>query len=236
MLIRPKKWNEFQHYSRRNPPWIKLHRRMLDDFDFQCLPLASKALAPMLWLLCSEQTNATIDANPAKLAFRLRLRQTDVIAGLNPLIEAGFFEDASKVLASCLHDAIPERETEAETDTEIPSGISPSKPRAAKKFPGLEFAQFWLACPRKVGKGAARGAYVKAITKTAPETILAGMQRYARSRAGEPEEFTVHPATWLNQERWCDEASKANGAGAGYTRDPEVAAEEQQALKRAGVI
>jgi hypothetical protein len=60
------------------------------------------------------------------------------------------------------------------------------------------------------------------------------MQRYARSRAGEPEEFTVHPATWLNQERWCDEASKGNGAS--FTPDPDAMVEEQETLRRMGVI
>ena len=39
------------------------------------------------------------------------------------------------------------------------------------------------------------------------------MVRYAASRAGEPEQFTVHPATWLNADRWLDEASKPNGVG-----------------------
>ena len=46
--LRPKSWNEFQHYKRPHPPWVKLHKRLLDDFEFQSLPIASKALAPML--------------------------------------------------------------------------------------------------------------------------------------------------------------------------------------------
>ena len=27
-----KNWGEFQHYKKRNPPWIKLHKKLLDDF------------------------------------------------------------------------------------------------------------------------------------------------------------------------------------------------------------
>jgi transposase InsO family protein len=30
-----------QHYKERSPRWIKLHRKTLDDYEFQCLPLAS---------------------------------------------------------------------------------------------------------------------------------------------------------------------------------------------------
>ena len=68
--LRPKNWNEFQHYRRRSPPWVKLHKRLLDDFEFQSLPLASKALAPMLWLLASEDGQGWIDARAALPAFR----------------------------------------------------------------------------------------------------------------------------------------------------------------------
>ena len=49
-----KSWDRFQHYRDRNPPWVKLHKQFLDDFDFHSLPVASRALAPMLWLLASE--------------------------------------------------------------------------------------------------------------------------------------------------------------------------------------
>jgi hypothetical protein len=33
-----KNWSEFQHYKDRNPPWIKLHRALLDDYAFAALP------------------------------------------------------------------------------------------------------------------------------------------------------------------------------------------------------
>jgi hypothetical protein len=42
LKIKPKKWNEFQHYRDRDPTWIKLHKRLLDDCEFQSMPLASK--------------------------------------------------------------------------------------------------------------------------------------------------------------------------------------------------
>lgn len=110
MRLIPKKWSEFQHYTNRRPPWIKLHRWLLDDRDFMCLPIASKALAPCLWLLASEQQDGSFDASLDSLAFRLRLSQKEVEAGLTPLIEKGFFLDASTMLAPRLQDACSERE------------------------------------------------------------------------------------------------------------------------------
>ena len=107
-----KNWPTFQHYKDRSPPWIKLHKGLLDDFNYQRLPIASRALAPMLWLLASESMDGSIDSEPEKLAFRLRTSEQDITDGLNPLIEAGFLTAASNSLAGCLQDAMPETETE----------------------------------------------------------------------------------------------------------------------------
>lgn len=117
LKIRPKKWNDFQHYKHRSPPWVKLQKSLLDDFDFQCLPVASRALAPMLWLVASESIDGVFDADPKKLAFRLRTSIDEMASAIKPLIDKGFFivvQGASDMLASCLHDAMPETETETE--------------------------------------------------------------------------------------------------------------------------
>lgn len=121
MRIRVKDWNKFQHYKDRNPLWIKLHKKVLDDFDFQRLPLASRALAPMLWLLASEYEGGVIEASLEEIAFRMRTSVEDLNNGLKPLLSSKFFDtcgDASNSLAEVKHDAIPEKrrvETERET-------------------------------------------------------------------------------------------------------------------------
>jgi hypothetical protein len=126
MILRPKNWSKCQHYKDRNPPWIKLHRDLLNDRDFMCLPIASKAIAPLLWLLASESKTGEFNANVIELAFRLRMTEKEVNDGLNPLISKGFFVDASGVLAECLQVAIPETETETETERETKTKKSKS--------------------------------------------------------------------------------------------------------------
>ena len=112
MALRPKNWDKFQHYKQRCPPWIKVYRTLLDDRDFMCLPVASKALAVMLWLLASEHTEGVIEGVPADWSFRLRMTDNELLVALKPLIDNGMFEDASMMLAECLQDACPEREGE----------------------------------------------------------------------------------------------------------------------------
>lgn len=120
-----KNWSEFQHYKDRSPPWIKLHRALLDDFQFTSLPLASKALAPLLWLLAAESKDGTVSLDAEWLAWRLRIDVSDVQDGLSPLIDGGFLITASKPLAKRKRRAIPEREGETEGEKE-PKGSSAS--------------------------------------------------------------------------------------------------------------
>lgn len=154
LKLAPKNWQDFQHYKDRCPPWIKLHRDLLNNRDYMRLPTASKALAPLLWLLASEskEKNGAFNAETEELEFRLRMPAKDIENGLKALIHAGFFVIASKVLAECVQVATPERERETEGETEreksrsatvvaTPDGVSDvvwadfKKLRAAKKSP-----------------------------------------------------------------------------------------------------
>jgi hypothetical protein len=75
-------------------------------------------------------------------------------------------------------------------------------PRA--RAPNPDFDAFWRAYPRKVGKGAAAKAWVRATTLNPPSAIIAAV---ALQKFDHRERFIPHPATWLNQERWLDEQS-----------------------------
>ena len=118
MLLKPKNWAVFQHYKDRCPPWIKLHRDLLIDRDFMRLPIASKAIAPLLWLLASEHKDGIFDASIEELGFRLHITDKEYDQGLKPLIDKGFFVIASGVLALSKQVAIPETETETEREIE----------------------------------------------------------------------------------------------------------------------
>lgn len=67
-----------------------------------------------------------------------------------------------------------------------------------------EFDQFWLACPRKVGKLAAQKAYGHARKSGATQAaLLSGLAAYVRHKPAYAE--YCHPTTWLRQGRWMDE-------------------------------
>jgi hypothetical protein len=163
--IRPKNWAEFQHYKDRSPGWIKLHKRLLDDFEFQTLPIASRALAPMLWLLASEYENAEIPGDTRKIAYRLRMTLEELSVSFEPLVRSGFFEiigedeiAASKTLAECLPDACLEKEIQVtsleEKETPPPAaGLGTSKKSVTEpSLPDWVPSESWQAFVEMRGK------------------------------------------------------------------------------------
>jgi hypothetical protein len=84
--LRVKNWAEFQHYKDRNPPWIKLHRVLLDDYEFTSLRDEQKAHLMLLWIFAS-QNDGRIPNDPQFLANRINANEP---IDIDSLIEHGF--------------------------------------------------------------------------------------------------------------------------------------------------
>jgi hypothetical protein len=82
-----------------------------------------------------------------------------------------------------------------------------------------DFAAFWAIYPHRVGKLAAERAYEKARRSgTEPAEILAGVQRYVKSK---PDwQSWAHPSSWLNAGRWMDEAPQRKRGNRTCPHDP----------------
>jgi hypothetical protein len=103
-MLLVKNWSEFQHYKDRNPPWIKLHRALLDDYEFAELPDTTKAHLVLVWLFAS-QNAGRIPADPEFLQHKLGLQKKP---NLQLLVERGFLipeQDDSPTRADDLQDA-----------------------------------------------------------------------------------------------------------------------------------
>lgn len=85
MLLAVKNWKDFQHYGKRNPPWIKLHRAVLDDYAFCALPDTAKAHLMLVWLMAS-QNNGRVPYDVPFLEKKMSVSGLD----LDILIEHGF--------------------------------------------------------------------------------------------------------------------------------------------------
>jgi hypothetical protein len=73
-----------------------------------------------------------------------------------------------------------------------------------------EFQEFYNVFPLHKARGGALKAYLSARKKGASHEILVrGAASYADHcrRTGTTKQFTAHPATWLNEQRWLDDLS-----------------------------
>lgn len=89
--LQVKNWRRFQHYGKRNPPWIKLYTAILEDPNFAVLPDAAKGQLVSLWALAARTQNAI----PFKLNY---LREALNVTGklyVHELIDAGWLIVAS---------------------------------------------------------------------------------------------------------------------------------------------
>lgn len=129
--LRVNNWEEFQHYRDRSPPWIKLHRDLLNNYKFSCLQDASKLHLMLIWLLASQMDNR-IPADSEFIKSRIGVKGN---IDFNELINSGFLIDDSNALASCKQSAILETEAEAERETEDNSlrSLSGQKTEIVKK-------------------------------------------------------------------------------------------------------
>lgn len=181
MRIKPKNWSSFQHYKDRSPSWIKLHKRLLDDFEFHCLPLASRALAPMLWLLASESEDGEIECNWKRLAFRLRCEPDEVEYAVKALIEQGFFEsdeDASALLAEPERDASLEKRREENINKEREKEESTAIADVSAKPPKQKLTKSDLVSELEIPEDVAeawlevRKAKRQALTRVAMQSLI----------------------------------------------------------------
>lgn len=137
---------------------------------------------------------------------------------------------------------IVDDETPSDTLIDIPVSqelaiATPAAPVKAKKPSGYtdDFENFWRTYPRRIEKKSAFKAWKTALKSGATaDEITAGAARYAKYRAGEPERFTKHPSTWLNQGCWEDEYSTA-GTGYGSGQYGSHLSPEEAALNREAI-
>lgn len=87
-FFRIKSWSKYQHYKKRNPPWIKLHRELLQSRVWVVLDDASRVLA-LASMMLAAATNNKISTDP------LYLQRVAYLSGppdLKRLAELDFIE------------------------------------------------------------------------------------------------------------------------------------------------
>lgn len=118
-------------------------------------------------------------------------------------------EPNSKPMAVPLADVVTEWVANVcVADAPVPSTSTSREGRKSISLAAdAAFAEFWVVCPRKVGRGKAQSLFKSALKEVSAAVLIAAMARYAESQADTEKKFIAHPTTWLGQKRWLDEDS-----------------------------
>lgn len=132
-FIRIKGWAKYQHYKKRNPPWIKLHREILTSLTWTMADDASRVLAIAIMLLAAANNNKI----PYDGAYIKRVSYLNSDPDIDALVRLDFIEiidDNSEIMVTAstpLADASkmqaharPEAETEQSNKPPTPLGPS----------------------------------------------------------------------------------------------------------------
>ena len=196
-------WADYQHYRDRNPPWIKLHRHLVTSEMWVICDDASRVLAIACMMIAAD-FDGCVPADPVYVMRRCYLHQ---MPDFRPLVDSGFLEDASGLLACCKRDAISETEKSREEQRQTLA----RKIRASVSR-DQAFDRFWDSYPKKKSKAAA----LRAWKKLKPDAELCSRIETAVSHAKESADwrkeggtYIPYPATWLNAGGWDDQETEA---------------------------
>jgi len=87
-VIRVVNWERHQHYKKHRPPWIKLYRDLLGDYEYQSLCEKDRAAMVGFFLLAAETGNEIPD-DTVWLKRKLAITRQPPI---ETLIASGFLE------------------------------------------------------------------------------------------------------------------------------------------------
>lgn len=211
--LRVRNWEHWQSYrkDRGPPPWIKLHRRLLQDMDWSMLSDSEKGHLVSIWILAADR-DGLIPGDPRALQRVLGLDAEPDLAKFKELglIESADGQDGVNVASERRQSDAPEEsrgeeETEAE-QRRVDTSSAPAGAPAKQSSNSEAFERWWKTLPseKKVKK---RNAYQiwrrKHLDGRADELIADVQNRLANDRRW-IEGYIPDPTTYLNQERWND--------------------------------
>jgi len=192
-----KNWDTFQQYKDRDPKWIKLHRDILNDYEFDQLTEIEQCHLMKIWLLASKLDNK-IPNDPSWIARQIGAKSK---VNVKQLVTHGFL---------LLYESVQKRtETYLETETETYREETETDTRK------LKFAEWWDVYAKKVSRKKCEEKWAGFKWEklgVEPDDLIADA-RNRHANCNKWPRYQPDPITYLNGERWHDELQTNNGSG-----------------------
>jgi hypothetical protein len=209
--LKIKNWSRFQHFKDRKPPWIKLHKEILERRDIMMLSDRNFKVLTCLWLLASEDDEMEGNLpSIADISFRLRISEEEIIQSLQDL-ECFLYQDDITEISDGYQDCVPETETETETETEAYREETEEEYTPDLKIMESEFEELWKFYPR-TRKNKSCGVKKDALKKYknlrkkgySYEEIGGQLAQY-KGYCEKGDCFNLDFSRWLTGNKWKDE-------------------------------
>ena len=181
-------WERYQPKMKdRDVIWIKLYRRILEDYEWHNLTSDSKATLIELLLLASEDNGKLPTVE--KIAFRLRKPIDYINNEINNL--AHWIQLDDNMLTTCQQD------------------VALEKSRVEKSRTYIRFDEFWntLLPKRRVNRKGCIDKWKNHNLDTEADNILSWLKQMNMSKEWK-EGFNPSPEVIINQRRWEDGITK----------------------------
>lgn len=214
-------------------PWFRFYSEFAHDPKVQMMSEAMQRRLVMLF--CLRCSNALVTLQVTEIAFHLRVTDAELEETKQLFVAKGFidsdwnienwdkrqFKSDSSAPRVAKHRANKKEASNADVTLQVTNSNALEQNRTEQKEPSSPgkpddgFVEFWKAYPRKVGKGAAQKAWGK--IKSKADTLQAILKAIAWQRTADQwvkdgGQFIPHPSTWLNEQRWLDEAPAQSAA------------------------
>jgi hypothetical protein len=214
--------------------WFRFYDGVLDDPKVQRLP--DTAFRAWVNLMClASRCEGRIAKNWDDISFALRSTIDAAKVVLLMLVDVGLIEEKKnwyephnwkerQYKSDSSTGRVKRFRKRSETVSETPPEQSRTEQNRNSISRHARFEEFWLVCPRKVGRGAAEKAWPKAVELAGDaEVLITAMRAFAGQVSGKDPTYIPHPSTWLNRKQWTDEGLTPSG--------PVMSAEEIEAAK-----
>lgn len=196
--LRCHEWDIHQSYRRdRNPPpWIKVHRNIMQNRKWARLSDAEKGQLISIWVLAADR-DGQVPNDPFLLK---KICMLDSEPNISRFIELGL------LIPDGRHRDVNVTSTGRQSDA---PEAEPDKNKKKTTSTAARFDAFWTAYPKKVEKKKALEIWKRRKLDSLADSLIADVRgRMERDRKW-IDGYIPNPTTYLNGDRWEDEMGAA---------------------------
>jgi hypothetical protein len=195
--------------------WFRLYSEFSHDPKVQMLSEVNQRRLIMLFCI---RCNGNVTLQDEQVAFQLRISMDEWLVSKATFIDKNFINSDNEVLnwdkRQFVSDSSAERVAKHRERMKQSSNVTVTSPEQnrtdtehniTEQIYMDDFDLFWMTYPKKVGKEAARKAWIKANPNLTIVLNTLSWQKESNQWFVNNGKFIPNPATWINQHRWDDE-------------------------------